>query len=71
LTKVKALKFLMTQEHIKRVYTEEEILASSGMIIFLSFIAKGYDPKQNGELVILDKTGYMDIRLQEQHMDLK
>jgi hypothetical protein len=36
LTKVKeSFKvFLMTQEHIKRVYTEEEILASSGMIIF-------------------------------------
>jgi hypothetical protein len=32
LTKVKeSFKvFLMTQEHIKRVYTEEEILASSG-----------------------------------------
>jgi predicted AlkP superfamily pyrophosphatase or phosphodiesterase len=51
--------FLMTQEQVKRVYTEEEILASSGGDYFLSFIAKGYDPKQNGDLVILDKTGYM------------
>lgn len=54
--------FLMTQEHIKRVYTEEEILASSGDDYFLSSIAKGYDPKQNGELVILDKTGYMEYQ---------
>lgn len=64
LTKVKESfkSFLMTQEHIKRVYTEEEILASSGDDYFLSFIAKGYDPKQNGELVILDKTGYMEYQ---------
>ncbi|MEC5166346.1 putative AlkP superfamily pyrophosphatase or phosphodiesterase [Flavobacterium sp. PL11] len=51
--------FLMTQEQVKRVYTEEEILASSGGDYFLSFIARGYDPKQNGDIVILDKTGYM------------
>ncbi|WP_158728927.1 MULTISPECIES: alkaline phosphatase PafA [unclassified Flavobacterium] len=64
LTKVKeSFKgFLMTQEHIKRVYTEEEILASSGDDYFLSFIAKGYDPKQNGDLVILDKAGYMEYQ---------
>ncbi|MCF6140761.1 alkaline phosphatase family protein [Flavobacterium sp. K77] len=64
LTKVKERfkGFLMTQEHIKRVYTEEEILASSGDDYFLSSIAKGYDPKQNGELVILDKTGYMEYQ---------
>ena len=54
--------FLMTQEHIKRVYTEEEILASSGDDYFLGCIAKGYDPKQNGELVILHKTGYMEYQ---------
>jgi hypothetical protein len=27
--------------------------------------------KQNGELVILDKTGYMEYQATEQHMDLK
>lgn len=54
--------FLMTQEQVKRVYTEEEILASTGDDYFLSFIAKGYDPKQNGEIVILDKTGYMQYQ---------
>ena len=61
LTKVKQSfkDFLMIQEQVKRVYTEEEILASSGDDYFLSFIAKGYDPKQNGDIVILDKTGYM------------
>ena len=54
--------FLMTQDQVKRVYTEEEILASSGDDYFLSCIAKGYDPKQNGELVILDKSGYMQYQ---------
>lgn len=61
LVKVKQIfkDFIMTQEHVKRVYTEEEILASTGDDYFLSFIAKGYDPKQNGDLVLLDKAGYM------------
>jgi hypothetical protein len=54
--------FLMTQEQVKRVYTEEEILASSGEDYFLSFIAKGYDPKQCGDIVILDKAGYMQYQ---------
>ncbi|WP_338645680.1 alkaline phosphatase PafA [Flavobacterium sp. KS-LB2] len=64
LTKVKQSfkEFLMTQEQVKRVYTEEEILASSGDDYFLSFIAKGYDPKQNGDIVMLDKTGYMEYQ---------
>ena len=52
--------FLMTQDQVKRVYTEEEILTSTGDDYFLSFIAKGYDPKQNGDLFILDKAGYME-----------
>jgi predicted AlkP superfamily pyrophosphatase or phosphodiesterase len=52
--------FMMTQDQVKRVYTEEEILASTGADYFLSFIAKGYDPKQNGDLFILDKAGYLE-----------
>jgi hypothetical protein len=52
--------FMMSQDQVKRVYTEEEILASTGDDYFLSFIAKGYDPKQNGDLFILDKAGYLE-----------
>lgn len=52
--------FLYTQEQVKRVYSEEEILASSGADFHLSFIAKGYDPTQNGDLVVLDKPGYIE-----------
>lgn len=52
--------YLMTQDQVKRVYTEEEILTSTGDDYFLSFIAKGYDPKQNGDIFILDKAGYME-----------
>ena len=28
----------------------------------MSFIAKGYDPKQNGDIVILDKAGYLEYK---------
>jgi len=52
--------FLMTQAHVKRVYTEEEILAATGQDYYLNFIFKGYDPKQNGDLVILEGTGYLE-----------
>ena len=52
--------FLMTQKHIKRVYTEEDILASSGADYYLDFMAKGFDATQNGDLIVLDKPGYIE-----------
>ena len=52
--------YLMTQQQVKRVYTEEEILGATGNDYFLNFIAKGYDPSQNGDLVILDKAGFIE-----------
>lgn len=52
--------FLMTQEQVKYVYTEEEIMANSGADYYLNMIAKGYDPVQDGDLVILDKPGYIE-----------
>jgi len=52
--------FLMTQEQVKRVYSEEEILGSTGNDYFLNFINKGYDVTQNGDLVVLDKPGYIE-----------
>jgi predicted AlkP superfamily pyrophosphatase or phosphodiesterase len=51
--------FLMTQNHVKRVCTEEEILSNPGSDYYLNFIAKGYDATQNGDLVILDKPGFI------------
>lgn len=51
--------YLLTQEQVKRVYTEEEILSSTGNDYYLNFIAKGYDVTQNGDLVVLDKPGYI------------
>ena len=52
--------FLMTQNYVKRVYTEEEILANSGADYHLNCIAKGYDVTQNGDMVILEKPGYIE-----------
>lgn len=52
--------YLMTQIQVKRVYSEEEILASSGNDFYLNFISSGYDPSQNGDLVILDKPGNIE-----------
>jgi predicted AlkP superfamily pyrophosphatase or phosphodiesterase len=52
--------FLMTQEQVKKVYNEEEILHSNGSDYYLSMIANGYDATQDGNLVILDKPGYIE-----------
>jgi len=52
--------FLYTKEYIKRVYTEEEIMASSGNDTLLDFLSKGYDPTQNGEICFVYKPGYIE-----------
>ena len=52
--------FLMTQPQVKRVYTEEEILANSGAEYHLNCISKGYDITQNGDMIVLDKPGYIE-----------
>lgn len=58
--KKKLIDYLMAQPQVKRVYTEEEVLTSSGGDYFLTFIANGYDVKQNGDLVVLNKPGYLE-----------
>ncbi|MFB9077008.1 alkaline phosphatase PafA [Flavobacterium procerum] len=59
LAKVKQVfkEYLIAQPHIKKAYTEEEILANSGNDYYLNFVAKGYDVTQNGDIVIIDKPG--------------
>jgi predicted AlkP superfamily pyrophosphatase or phosphodiesterase len=52
--------FLLTQDFVKRVYTEEDILSNSGSDYFLNKIANGYDNTQNGDMIILDKPGYVE-----------
>lgn len=52
--------YLQTQKQVKKVYTEEEIQVASSSDIYLDFIAKGYDPVQNGELIVLNKPGYIE-----------
>jgi predicted AlkP superfamily pyrophosphatase or phosphodiesterase len=52
--------YLMTQNQIKRVYSEEEILEANGTDFYLNCIANGYDPSEDGDLVLLDKPGYIE-----------
>lgn len=55
--------FLYSQKFIKRVYNENEILSNSGFDYYLNYIAKGYDPVQNGELVYTFKPGYIEYSI--------
>ena len=50
----------MTYKEVKRAYTEEEILNSTGNDFYLNFIFKGYDSKQNGDIVVLYGTGNIE-----------
>jgi hypothetical protein len=52
--------FLMSQNQIKRVYSEEEILGANGTDFYLNCIANGYDSSEDGDLVLLDKPGYIE-----------
>lgn len=52
--------YIYTHKFISRVYTEEEIQHPSKSDFYLDCIARGYDPKQNGELVFLEKPGYLE-----------
>jgi hypothetical protein len=52
--------FLMTQEQVKQVYNQDEIKHSSGSDYYLNMIAKGFDETQNGDLILLDKPGYIE-----------
>ena len=52
--------YLMTYKEVKRAYTEEEILNSTGNDFYLNFIFKGYDSKQNGDIVVLYGTGNIE-----------
>ncbi len=54
--------FLLTQDYIKSVFTEDEIAASNGTNLFLNMIANGYDVLENGQLIILEKPGYMEYK---------
>ncbi|WP_029272637.1 alkaline phosphatase PafA [Flavobacterium sp. KJJ] len=62
LTRVKQAfkEYLITLPQIKKVYTEEEILANSGNDYYLNFVAKGYDVTQDGDMVIINKPGDME-----------
>lgn len=51
--------FFMQQSFVRNVYTPNEIAFSSYTDIFLQMISRGYDPFQNGDLIILDKPGFI------------
>lgn len=62
LSKVKQTfkEYLYAQKYVKKVYTEEELLASSSSDYYSDCVVKGYDPVQNGDLVILFKPAYVE-----------
>lgn len=62
LVKIKQVfkEFLMLLPQVKKVYTEEEILANSGNDYYLNFVAKGYDVTQDGDIVVIGKPGVIE-----------
>lgn len=52
--------YLESQNYVKQVYNEDEILHASCNDFYLNLIANGYDVKENGNLVVLDQPGYIE-----------
>jgi predicted AlkP superfamily pyrophosphatase or phosphodiesterase len=53
-------KLLNRSEWVKRCYTREQILGGNTVDHYQSMIQRGYDPKQNGDIVVLLQPGYID-----------
>ena len=51
--------YLMQMKFVRRVYTQEQILAGNSADSYLTKIFNGYDPKQNGDLVVLFHPAYL------------
>lgn len=54
--------FLLKNKAIKNVYTEDQILNGSSNDEYLAMIQRGFDIKQNGQLVVLYNPGYMEYK---------
>lgn len=52
--------FLYKTDFINRVYTRDEILAGSASNYHLNMVARGYDPKQNGDIVVTYYPQFME-----------
>ena len=53
-------KLLNKKLYVKQTYTRKEVLAGNPADHFLAMIKRGYDPRQNGDIVVLYKPGYID-----------
>lgn len=52
--------YVMSKSHVARVYTRENILRGNPIDAHLTRISQGFDPKQNGDLVVLLDPQYME-----------
>jgi predicted AlkP superfamily pyrophosphatase or phosphodiesterase len=52
--------YLMSLDHVKNVFSKEDIISTNGNDYFVKSISNGFDPKQSGDLVVLDKPGYVE-----------
>lgn len=52
--------FLLEQPHVKTVYTQEEVEHFCAGDYYKEMVARGYDVHENGQLVVLDKPGYIE-----------
>lgn len=53
-------KYVLSKSHVARVYTRENVLNGNPADAHLTRISQGFDPKQNGDLVILLDPQYME-----------
>ena len=52
--------YLLEQEHVKTVYVQDEVEHFCAGDYYKEMVARGYDVHENGQLVVLDKPGYIE-----------
>jgi predicted AlkP superfamily pyrophosphatase or phosphodiesterase len=52
--------YLLTQDHVKTVYVQDEVEHFCAGDYYKEMVARGYDVHENGQLVVLDKPGYIE-----------
>lgn len=54
-------RYMLEEPAIRRVYSEAEIEQPAGADYFKTMLFRGYDPKQNGQLLVLLRPGWLEM----------
>ena len=54
------MNYLRLQPHVKAVFNQQDIQGACEGDYYKMMIARGYDPRENGQIVVLDEPGFIE-----------